>query len=133
MFISPLNLCVSFQPTQGDKMAREKLKPMKPKKGDTTENLLQRLLVLDEYFDVTIDVLEDHDWGGSGCYGYTEELKGEIEELKKRLKNVPDEMPEIQNLMDQTKYDFFVANFAKIPLEALEWIVSTVDKNKLTV
>ena len=114
-------------------MSIEKLKPMKPKKGDTVENLLQRLLVLDEHFDATIDVLEDHDWGGSGCYGYTEELKDEIEGLKEKLSDCPDEMPEIQNLMDQTKYDFFMANFAKIPLESLEWVVATVDKNKIPV
>lgn len=66
-------------------------------------------------------------------YGYTLELKESAEALEERLELYPAELPKIGNIVDQTKYEFFAANFAKIPLEALEWIVSTVDKNKLSV
>lgn len=77
------------------------------------------------------------DWAGRqeelSEYGYTVELHEEIESLKERLEAYPAELPKIENMVDEAKYEFFMANFSKIPLEALEWIVSTVDKNKLAV
>lgn len=77
------------------------------------------------------------DWVGQ-CdeleeYGFTGDLKDEIWALKERLEAFPDELPTIENAMDQLKYEFFMANFAKIPLDALEWVVKTVNENKLPV
>jgi len=80
-----------------------------------------------DWFDdlCTAGVIED--------YGYTVELKEEIASLRERLEQYPSDFPKIANAMDQLKFEFFATNFAKIPLEALEWIVATVDKNKLAV
>ena len=66
-------------------------------------------------------------------YGYKTGLEDTIEELEKRLEAYHAELPEIENIVDEMKFEFFVANFKKIPLKSLEWIVKTVDKNKLTV
>lgn len=111
----------------------KRIEPTKPKKGDTVENLLGRLLVLDEYFDATIEHLANCDWGGSGDYGYTGDLKDKIQALEEQLELYPDKPPKIENAMDALKFEFFMANFAKIPLESLEWVVKTVNENKITV
>ena len=111
----------------------KRIEPTEPKKGDTVENLLGRLLVLDESFDAMIEHLANCDWGGSGDYGYTGDLKDEIRALQERLESFPDKPPGIENAMDELKFAFFVENFAKIPLESLEWVVKTVNENKITV
>lgn len=66
-------------------------------------------------------------------YGYTVELHEEIDSLKERMEAYPAELPKIENAMDEKKYEFFMANFSKIPLDALEYVVETVAKNKLHV
>lgn len=114
-------------------MAKHKIEPVKPKKGDTVENLLGRLLILDESFDAIIEHLANCDRGGSGDYGYLGDLKDEIKALEAVVFNYPDDPPKIESAMDQLKFEFFVDNFSKIPLDALEWIVKTVDENKIPV
>ena len=66
-------------------------------------------------------------------YGFTGDLKDEIRALKERLEDYPDDPPKIESAMDQLKFEFFVDNFSKIPLDALEWVVKTVDENKIPV
>lgn len=66
-------------------------------------------------------------------YGFTGDLKDEIQALQERLESFPDKPPRIENAMDELKFAFFVENFAKIPLESLEWVVKTVNENKITV
>ena len=74
---------------------------------------------------VCADYIED--------YGYTRELNEERDSLKEQLEAFPEEPPRIENAMDQLKYEFFIANFSKIPLDALEWVVKTVNDKKLPV
>lgn len=66
-------------------------------------------------------------------YGFTGDLKDEIRALQERLELYPNEPPKIENAMDQIKFEFFVQHFSKIPLDALEWVVKTVNENKILV
>ena len=66
-------------------------------------------------------------------YGFTGDLEDEIKALQERLEAYPDKPPRIENAMDEKKFEFFIDNFSKIPLDALEWIVKTVDENKIPV
>lgn len=107
---------------------------MASRKKSVSKNVEQLLneIEQDAGVETIIDWLSRHDWGGLE-YGYTVELEEEIEELEKRLADVPDNLPEIANLADQMKLDFFCANFAKIPLTALEWVVAEVEKKNIAV
>ena len=66
-------------------------------------------------------------------YEELENANEEIESLWKRLEACPDKLPNIESAMDQLKFEFFVDNFSKIPLDALEWVVKTVNENKIPV
>lgn len=110
------------------------------KKQGEYEKLAQLLADAEILAKELDDYAQIRDWFDDLCnadaiegYGYTVELKEEIESLNERLYAYPAELPKIENMVDQAKYEFFTANFSKIPLDALEWVVATVAKNKLAV